>query len=62
MLSVNVEVSVFDGSLEVSVVTICVFMADFLLGELQLVLIENWIRDGISEDLDCLVDIALEDL
>jgi hypothetical protein len=60
VVSVNIEVSIFNGGLEISVIIFFMLLANFFLGKFKFVLIEDAIANGVSEELDGLVNITLE--
>ena len=62
VVSVNVEVSVFDGSLEISVITIFMLLMYFFLNQFKFVLIKCAVADSISQNFDSFVNITLENL
>jgi len=62
VLSVNVEVSVLNGGLEVSFAGTFMLLPNFLLNELELISIEGAVSDEVTKNLDSLGDITLEDL
>ena len=62
MLSVDVEVSVFDGGLEIAVVVVFVLIGNFLFHNLKLVGVKVAVADEVSKKLDGLADILFEDL
>ena len=62
VLSVDVEVSVLDGGLEVSLRGSLVLLSDLFLDEFELVGVEGAVGEEITEELDGLGYVALEDL
>jgi hypothetical protein len=62
MLSEAVEVDILDKSLLESFVTGCMFLTDLFLHELKLAAVEGVLGEGISEELNCLANVLLEDL
>lgn len=62
VLSVNIEMTVFKGSLHIAVVVVFVFLSNLLLNELKFVGAKSAIGDNISKKLDGLANVTLEDL
>ena len=62
MLSVDVEVSIFNGGLEVSLVVLLVLIGNLLLNELKLVSVESAVANEVSKKADSLADVSTEDL
>ena len=62
MLSVDVEVSILNGGLEISLVVLLVLIGNLLLNELKLVGVEGAVAHEVSEKADSLADVATEDL
>ncbi len=62
VLSEAVEVDILDKCLLESFVTGCMFLTDLFLHELKLAAVEGVLGEGISEELNCLANILLEDL
>jgi len=54
VLSVNVEVSVLNGGLEVSFAGTFMLLANLFLDELKLISIEGAVGDNVTEELDSL--------
>jgi hypothetical protein len=62
VLSVNIIVSVLDGGLEVSLSRSLMLLSNLFLNELKLISIESAVGNKVTEELDCLLDVTLEDL
>lgn len=62
VVSVDIEVSILNGGLEVSIYILIMLLADFFLNEFEFVLVEYAIANGVSKDFHGLVDIISEDL
>ena len=62
VLSVDVEVSIFDGGFQESVMVVFMFDVNFFLYQFQFISVEGTVANDISEDFDCLAYIMFEHL
>ncbi len=60
VFSVNVEMSVFNGGLEISVIVFFMLLWDFFLNKFQFIIIKSAIAKSITKNFNCFVNITLE--
>lgn len=62
VLSVGVEMDVFEGGFNISIMVVLVLHADLILDKLELSAVESWVGDQVTEEADSLGGVTLEAL